>query len=371
MAGQLLATMKRFRGLDGQALVGHALSQALATVRGEAAEKPIIPPPTGDDAPAPHSREAHLEEFFRNEVEPFWRTGQEGRFPGVHGVDVVYRLFSRPRPKAHVVIIQGYCESMTRYRELAHDLFAQGYAVHLYDHRGQGFSGRLIPDRRLVHCDNFAHLVADLKTFVVDHVPRAPEEKLFALAHSMGGAVTAWLLAEEGQPFDAAVLSAPMMALDTAPFPDWLARRLLRSISAVGLAQKAMVAPRSPDRWEMTDTSSVARYEHYRQNVLAGGRYQDGMSFGFVANALGAARHVTGRRQARRVTVPVLLAQGGRDSWVAALGHRRFARHAPRCQLWHVPEAQHSMYMERDVIRERFLRRVFSFYDTKLTGDEA
>jgi len=115
----------------------------------------------------------------------------------------------------------------------------------------------------------------------------------------------------------------------------------------------------------------VARYEHYRRGVLEDGLYQDGMSFGFVANALAAARYVTSRRQAQRVTVPVLLAQGGRDSWVAALGHRRFARYAPRCHLWHVPEGQHSMYLDRDVIREPFLKRVLSFYEAQLTGGQA
>ncbi|MGO8654096.1 alpha/beta fold hydrolase, partial [Rhizobium ruizarguesonis] len=78
------------------------------------------------------------------------------------------------------MISSGYGESFFKYREIVYDLWQEGYQVYILDHRGQGFSERLIRPNKaqeldpravkrvhdLGYVENFDDFVDDLKTFV-------------------------------------------------------------------------------------------------------------------------------------------------------------------------------------------------------------
>src|SRR5580704_4448991 len=88
------------------------------------------------------------------------------------------------------VLLNGQTEFIEKYFEVIDELRGRGFAVASLDWRGQGGSGRLVPDAPLrVHIGDFADYDADLSAFmekVVD--PILPKgTPVIALAHSMGG----------------------------------------------------------------------------------------------------------------------------------------------------------------------------------------
>ena len=43
-------------------------------------------------------------------------------------------------------MVNGRAENMLKWTELAYDVYQQGYDVLIFDHRGQGYSQRLLND---------------------------------------------------------------------------------------------------------------------------------------------------------------------------------------------------------------------------------
>jgi lysophospholipase len=124
-----------------------------------------------------------------------------------------YRMYILPKEVGAVIIVPGFTEGLTLYQEVIFDLLNRGYSVFIHDHRGQGFSSRIMePEETEMHLrtppeeqridvaktygyiDNFDFLVKDLAEFVKivgrERERCASEKPLHILAHSMGGAVT-------------------------------------------------------------------------------------------------------------------------------------------------------------------------------------
>ena len=85
-------------------------------------------------------------------------------------------------------------------------------SVWCLDWRGQGGSERDVdlPTRPLAR--DYDHDAADLSAFVKAMIPASPLPRLL-VAHSMGGAIALLSLRADPSLADAAVLSAPMLAM--------------------------------------------------------------------------------------------------------------------------------------------------------------
>jgi len=115
--------------------------------------------------------------------------------------------------KGTVCVFTGRGEQIEKYFETVRDLRDRGFAVAMFDWRGQGHSSRRLRDPRKGYVRDFSDFEVDVETFVQQVVlPDCPPPH-FALAHSMGGAVMLRVAHAGKRWFDRMVLSAPMIDL--------------------------------------------------------------------------------------------------------------------------------------------------------------
>ena len=130
------------------------------------------------------------------------------------GVSLRFARFAPPPGrKGTVVILQGRAEYIEKYFETVRDLRGRGFAVATFDWRGQGLSKRALADPMKGHVRKFSEYVTDLETVMEQVVLPDCPPPIYALAHSMGGAVALKACHDGSRWFDRVVLTAPMIAL--------------------------------------------------------------------------------------------------------------------------------------------------------------
>ncbi|MBV9556022.1 MAG: alpha/beta hydrolase [Pseudolabrys sp.] len=121
-----------------------------------------------------------------------------------------------PGRKGTVCIFPGRAEFIEKYFETVRDLQSRGFAVAILDWRGQGLSDRGLTDRGKGHVRDFYEYGVDLDTFMDQVVLPDCPPPIYALGHSMGGAVLLRAAHDGRRWFDRIVLSAPMVGLGRA-----------------------------------------------------------------------------------------------------------------------------------------------------------
>lgn len=165
-------------------------------------------------------------------IDLFWRSVTQASFKTDDNVNIAYATnFKRPL-KPFIVIVPGRSESYLKYQELAYDLDVLGYDSVIIDHRGQGLSMRLTPNRLQGYVGEFDHYAQDLQQLLNQVLPaQYPQHQQHAhmLAHSMGGAIALRYLQLYPNNVIALSLSSPMIAISSGGAPAWLAKSLIKT----------------------------------------------------------------------------------------------------------------------------------------------
>ncbi|WDT86537.1 alpha/beta fold hydrolase [Alteromonas sp. 009811495] len=311
--------------------------------------------------------EHNLATTFATQINPFWRDNvTEGAFTGKDDINVRYAYCVPESPKSTIVISSGRIESYLKYKEFIYDLYQNGFAVFILDHRGQGLSGRMTHDPQHGYVASFDDYVDDLITFVDTIVKPLQQGELQLVCHSMGGAIGALTLIRMPNLFARAVLASPMFGIKPA-LPNWLANGLIRTGLAVNRMKKRdsgyffgqtpyIAFPYSLNKL----THSKTRYSLFRELYDEEQEIQLG---GVTTEWLKAAHEAmnTIESSARAITTPTLLLSADGDSIIDNKRQRRVAQQMPNTTLEIIPRAYHELFTESDDIRERTLARVLDF----------
>jgi lysophospholipase len=326
-------------------------------------------------------REAEYTARFASEVQPLWsQRVKRGHFVGVGGIQLAYAAVDVPDERAAVVIVTGRTENILKYQEVVADLVRQGYSAYVYDHRGQGFSDRLLPDepgeREKGHVRRFDDYVDDLQTFVDKVVRKTPNRRLLLLAHSMGGGVATRHLERFPGTFVAAALSSPMhqpnarilVSADSScgwfRFTGWAfseswAGFTPKPYSHGPYDEKTNIYTHSPVRW-----AQVLQVENEHRKVRLGGPTR-----GWVDEACSASARMID--QAGKIKTPVLVLQAGDDEAVTPEGQDQFCAAlaqggGAQCETGkpvRLEGARHELLIESDAHRVPAMTAILGFFD--------
>ena len=303
-----------------------------------------------------------------------------GRLKSYDGTTLQY-YYALTRPaKGSIVFLHGYCEFIGKYRELLYTFWQAGYNVFFHEQRGHGRSGRargVGPEDVYVH--SYREYEKDLK-YLLDYkyLPRlgGNASPLFLFAHSMGGAVGSLFLEDYPGYFDAAILSSPMheMVMGDGTMKPWQIRAALTYARFSRKDKKPLPGSKGFDPHAKAEDSSAMsepRFTYYLNLRRQYPEYRTAdATFGWVRASLSAQKRIL--KHARRVQIPVLLFQAGKDALVMPQAQLAFARKSRRTQVIRFEGAKHELMNASEEIRREYYRAIFHFLDRhRPTGKKA
>jgi lysophospholipase len=257
-------------------------------------------------------------------------------------------------------IIEKYIESFDHWNR-------QGWNVTSFDWRGQGGSGRVLPNPHVGHISDFAVWVDDLATFVAAWRASTPGPHVI-MGHSMGGHLLLRALIEQRIEADAIVLVAPMLGFDTAPLSFAAARKLAGFMARIG-------APERP-AWKSNERPSLPGTSRQKYLTTDVERYRDELwwkganpaltlgppSWHWMVQAYGSTAMTEEPGKLEAITIPVLLLGTDGDKLVSPAAIRRFAARIPGARLkMFSREVAHEILRERDGPRDEALATIDAF----------
>lgn len=310
--------------------------------------------------------EKDFKETWLGEVLPYFNQAQQRTFINKQGMKLNYYSLTALANKKTIVILPGRTEPAIKYAELVYDLKNLGFNFYILDHQGQGASDRLLKDSHKGYVEHFNDYVVDFSGFLDEVViPETQNHTRYLIAHSMGGTISALYLANGKDTFKKAVLSCPMMEVNTKPYEEAIGRLLTTALVAAGQGTK--YAPdRGPyipenDTFEKNEvTHSVARFDLAKYIfVTAPELTLGGPTNRWVNQSLKATKGIDAL--ASKIKVPVLMFQAGMDLIVKPNRQTSFCNNHPQCKLIHFSGAHHEVLQEKDSIRQIALREIRAF----------
>ena len=266
-----------------------------------------------------------------------------------------------PDAEAHgtVLLVQGRTEFIEKYYEVIGELLARGLSVVTVDWRGQGLSSRQLPDRLKGHVGDFSEFDADIACVVKRVLQEHGTKPHFALAHSMGGNILLRYLRDFPHEFERAVLTAPMLAVRTKPFPEWVARSLASAAKYAG-GREAFVAggaaqdPMAHEFEGNTVTSDEERFNRMMALLKAEPRLALGApTYGWLESAFRSMHLVASEEFAASIETPLLLIGAAQDQIVLPGADFLLVKRIKR-GMYVMLKAEHEILMERVDIRRAF-----------------
>ncbi len=290
---------------------------------------------------------------------------ERGYFQSKDGTTLNYYQAVRSHPRGCIVMVHGFCEFFGKYHEMVYNFYEAGYSVFFLEQRGHGLSAREVPEKDHVYVDDFREYVRDLRTFLVKVVLKEdPDSPKLLFAHSMGGAIATLFLEHYPQYFSAAVLSSPMLRMNSMTMSHFR-QHVLYAVSGVMGWKNRTVNPNGrfdgADRFDSSGAKSRARYEYTMNQRRETPDYQT--SEATYAWARAAIRATDGiLLRAQNVKIPVLICQAGYDTYVDNSGQDAFAGRCKSARVAVFPEAKHEIYTAPPATLKRYYRTVLSFY---------
>jgi len=265
-----------------------------------------------------------------------------------------------PGRKGTVVILQGRAEYIEKYYETVRDLRARGFAVAAFDWRGQGLSDRALKDRRKGHVRNFSEYAIDLGTIMEQVVLPDCPPPIFALGHSMGGAIAIRACHDGSRWFERVVLAAPMIAMPQGRRLMGLAAPLARMLRLMGRGSAYVpagtsAAAGSEDFIGNRLTSDPVRFA--RNAAVLQEEPELGLGAPTVAwadSAMRAMKRFAEPNYSPQLRQPILLVAAGRDEVVSTPAIEAFGMNLLAGRHLILAGSRHEILQEQDHYRDQF-----------------
>lgn len=260
-----------------------------------------------------------------------------------------------------IVILEGMGGFLELYQETADILSAMGFDVYSFDWRGQGGSTRLTKISSLLHVENFELYLNDLSDFMLEKIKRTTKNPVFFLGISLGGHLSLRYAHDHHEELDGLILLAPMIKINTSPYPLAVAESLASCCVAVGQGERFALGFHPHDfkgcanKFDEKKHGDMSRYLDrclklsQNQHLAIGGP-----SFSWVAAAFDSCKKLCEDTYIEKITVPILMIISNHDHLVDKQAQRQICDSLSQCHAHFYEKAHHNILMDSDDVRNRF-----------------
>lgn len=289
----------------------------------------------------------------------------ESYFISHDGRRIRYALQKNSDGKRAVIVVSGRTEFLEKYLELCWDFRNTGLSLCLYDHYGQGKSGRLLDDPQKGHIEDFSTYLDDLHLLTTTQIAGRFSPPYFLLTHSMGSTIGTQFGVKYPELVHGMILVSPMFQINTGRFLPSYVVETISSVACFFGGKSSYVPGGGPFKPDLPFENNVLTSDQ-RRFVLNQAMMRNGPgialgspTFGWLKQAYLAMRH--SRYIGPQLKCPLLLLQGLNDIVVGLPEMKKFCSATENCQMISYPEARHELLMEQDVIRNQVLSDIFEF----------
>ncbi|NQZ82882.1 MAG: alpha/beta fold hydrolase [Colwellia sp.] len=328
------------------------------------------------------SQESKFKKHYQDVIEKWWQQVNLGEFTGVDNIRINYAYFTQKENKRGLVISPGRCESFLKYKELCYDFSRQGYNIYILDHRGQGTSQRILSNKHKGYVQHFDHYAQDLHTFISTVINSKKKQNVaskppYLLAHSMGGAIAIRMLELYPKSVCAALLSSPMVAINSGRIPSWLTGFLVKSAQSINeLMDKEFWYFFGQKDYQTTLFSennlmqSEARYQQFIDLYQSQPEIQlGGVTIHWLNEAIKAEKAIF--KSVSNLKTPIRILQAGNDTIVDNNAQRAFCKKLHQSKSQYCPDekpvvingARHELFFEQDQYRNKALNYCLEWFD--------
>ncbi|HHF6266773.1 TPA: alpha/beta fold hydrolase [Haemophilus influenzae] len=306
-------------------------------------------------------REPYFHQFALAELLPFFEQFPTQYLSGKRNIKLAYRHLIQPESAVRklMILVNGRAENMLKWSELAYDFYHQGYDVLLFDHRGQGYSQRIIPQKG--HLDEFRFYTDDMAKIIEKATALFNYSTQHLLAHSMGALISTYYLANCDHHINKAVLSSPFYGiLLKHPIRDELIITLMnilgqgeRYVFGKGPYQQAHL-----EYNELTFCKTRMKWMN-RVNRKNPAINLGGPTFRWVHLCLNAIKRLP--KVIPKIEIPILILQAEKEKIVDNNNLEKLTALFPNAQCKVVFNAKHEILFEQDKLRKETIFKMLEF----------
>ncbi|MGV6988108.1 alpha/beta fold hydrolase [Testudinibacter sp. P80/BLE/0925] len=310
-------------------------------------------------------REPHFGQFALRTLKPFVEQFPLQYFDGQRGCRIAYRFFEHPAtesiPRNLMILVSGRSANLLKWSEIAYDFYQLGFDVLSFDHRGQGYSQRLLPDPDKGYIDRFEYYLDDMDAAIHQVNQRHAYQRQLVLGHSMGALIATLYLAKYPHQIDKLVLSAPLFALPLKnPFWEQL---VVNIMVLLGQDQRYIFGrtayqPVNPDNNDLSFCKTRMKWMN-RINRRYPEVHLGGPTFRWVHQCIIQFKKLP--RAISKIKIPVLVLQAEKELIVSNQQIEKYAKLFSRLQHEVVKNAKHEILFERDAIRQAAFDKIAAF----------
>lgn len=271
-----------------------------------------------------------------------------------------------------VLLLQGRASFIEKFDEIVDALLNRGYSVWALDWRGQGVSTRLTENRQKGHIDSYETYITDLNQFLTEYVLPDANGPIIALGQSMGGHLVLRYLHDYPGHISGAILTAPMLDVNTGGYPKGIAKFLAKFTNKIGLGENYIfghgdfLPTKEPyeDNFLTHDRErffKLKRLQMEHPHLIIGG-----VTFGWLDATFESIAKLSQPGYLQDIKVPVLILAAGEEQVVDNSGIQRICDMLPQCHLKVYENARHQILSEVDEILKQFWNDFDHFIDEQI-----
>lgn len=310
-------------------------------------------------------REPHFTHFALAELHPFAAQFPLQDVKGKKGVRITYRHFVQDAPTERklMILVNGRAENLLKWTELAYDFYQQGYDVLVFDHRGQGYSQRLLKDHDKGYIDEFRFYADDLAILLAKITSLYSYQCQHLLAHSLGALISTYYLANYDHQVNRAVFSAPFYGI---PLQHSLRDELIINLMMLFgqgtryVFGKGRYKPADLDKNDLSCCRTRMKWMN-RINRRHPQIHLGGPTFRWVHLCFNAIKKLPNILP--RIEIPVLILQSEKEKIVDNQHLEKLTALLPQGKLVQIAHSKHEILFERDPIRDAALKQIHQFFN--------